>query len=302
MPHSLPIGVVAPLLTPFNHDGSLARDLYVDRAKALIEDGCAGLAPFGTTGEALSLGVEERMQALEWLVDGGINPKSLIPGTGLTNLPDTVKLALHATKLGCAGCLVLPPFYYKGPSENGLYRYYSDLIEQVGEPDLRIYLYHIPQIAGVGIPMKLAAQLFRDFPSQIVGIKDSSGNWENTKAFLAIEGLIVYPSSELSLIEALALGARGCISATANLNAGNIARAINLIQAEEPGAIKVAMAPVRDFREKMQKFNMISAQKHLLARKSGDIRWANIRPPLDPLDRDEENTVERLFADYLQLN
>ncbi|MDH3907751.1 MAG: dihydrodipicolinate synthase family protein, partial [Gammaproteobacteria bacterium] len=219
-------GVLVPLLTPFNDDMTVATDLYVAHAKWLLDQGCAGLVPFGTTGEALSIGIDERVAAVQALVDGGIDPALMIPGTGLSNVADTARLSRACLDLGCAGVMTLPPFYYKGVSEEGLYRHFVQLLEAIGE-NARIFLYHIPPIAIVGIPTTLAARLHTEFPEQIVGIKDSSGEWDNTRALLGIDGLVVYPGSELPLVEALELGAPGCISATANLNGGAIAKLID---------------------------------------------------------------------------
>lgn len=277
-------GVIAPNLTPFNDDLSVATDLYVAHARWLIEDGCVGLAPFGTTGEALSVGIEERIDALGTLVEAGIPPDRLIPGTGVTNLPDTARLTSAAMELGCAGAMILPPFYFKGVADDGLYAYFAKLIEMVGRDDLRIYLYHIPQVAGVGIPVDAVRRLRADFPDQIVGIKDSSGDWETTSALLEIDGLIVYPGSELPLIEALERGASGCISATANLNAAAIAEVVRLYRDGDVEAARARHERVKAFRLTVQEYAPIQAQKRLIAQWSGDARWTNVRPPLLPAD------------------
>ncbi len=273
-------GVIAPNLTPFNADLSLATDLYVGNAKRLLQDGCVALAPFGTTGEALSVGIEERLRAIEALVEAGIDPKRLVPGTGLTNLPDTVLLTRRAMELGCAGAMTLPPFYFKNVADDGLFAYFAKLIEMVGRDDLSLYLYHIPQVAGVGLPIALVRRLFEAFPKQVVGIKDSSGDWANTKSLFEIEGLTVYPGAELPLIEALDLGGPGCISATANLNAGAIAEVIRLFRAGQREAAVRKHEQVKKFRLVVQDYAPIPAQKRLLALSSGDQRWANVRPPL----------------------
>lgn len=284
MPKPLPKGVIAPILTPFQADLSIDKQNFVANAARCLAEGCVGLAPFGTTGEALSLGIEERMAALEALVAGGINPGRMIPGTGLTNLPDTVRLTRHAVELGCAGAMVLPPFYYKAVGADGLYAYFARLIEDVADDRFRLYLYHIPQVAGVGIPLDVVRRLRRDYPDTVAGIKDSSGNWENIRALLEIDGLVVYPGSELPLLEALALGAPGCISATANLNAASIARVVALVGEKRDAEAAAAMEQVKAFRLKLQAAAPIPAQKRLLAIASGKEEWAIVRPPLEPMD------------------
>jgi 4-hydroxy-tetrahydrodipicolinate synthase len=170
-------GLIAPILTPFDNDLKLDQTMYNDLAKSLIANGCSGLAPFGTTGEALSVGNNERMKALEGLIKSGIDPKILIPGTGLCNLPDTITITKHALNLGCHGVMTLPPFYFKGMSDNGLYEHFEKLIEGVNDNKLKIYLYHIPQVCGVGLSIELVKRLKSSYPDSIVGIKDSSGVW-----------------------------------------------------------------------------------------------------------------------------
>lgn len=285
-----PRGVVAPILTPFNDDLSIADDLYVGLANDLLEQGCAGLAPFGTTGEALSVGIDERIAAIQSLVAGGIDPSILIPGTGLSNVADTARLSRACLDLGCRAVMTLPPFYYKAVSEDGIYRYFEELLVAIG-PNARVFLYHIPPIAVVGIPPSLAARLHADFPEQIVGIKDSSGDWDNTKKLFEIEGLIVYPGSELPLIEALELGGPGCITATANINAADIARVVGLFDQGDIDAARRSHDAVRKTRLTIQEYAPIPAQKRLLAMKSGDARWANVRPPLSAMSESDGKTL-----------
>ena len=285
MSFSAPRGVVAPILTPFNDDLSIALDLYVDHARSMLEQGCGGLAPFGTTGEALSVGIDERIEAIQALIDGGIDPALLIPGTGLSNLADTARLSRACLDRGCLAVMTLPPFYFKGVSDDGIYRYFAELVSKIGE-DARIFLYHIPPIAIVGIPPTVAARLHREFPDQVVGIKDSSGNWENTKQLFGINGLIVYPGSELPLIEALELGGPGCISATANLNARAIARCAEMYFSGDIETARQAQVGLSRVRLTIQDFGPIPAQKRLLAIQTGDDRWANVRPPLDPMSKE----------------
>ena len=277
MPTEPLVGVIAPNLTPFNEDLSIAEDLYLDHAAWLVDQGCVGLAPFGTTGEALSIGIDERIGLLEKLC-ARVDPAKIIPGTGLTSLPDTVKLTQHAVDMGCAGAMTLPPFYFKGVPDDGLVDYFNWLIDAVDRPALKIYLYHIPQVSGVGIPPAVAARLHAEHPDIVVGIKDSSGVWSNTEQLLAIKGLIVYPAQESTLIEGQKLGGAGCISATANLNPAAIARLIQSIEDGQPDTD--LNAAVQAFRVLVAGAGPIPAQKALLHHWTGDARWARLRPPL----------------------
>ena len=175
-------GVIAPVLTPFGEDGSPDGERFLAHSQWLMAEGCSGLAPFGTTSEGNSLGLDERMELLEALVDGGIDPQGLMPGTGSCSLADAVVLTRHAVDLGCGGVLMLPPFYYKAASEDGLLRFFADVIEGVGDDRLKIYLYHIPPVAQIGFSLRLIGRLIEEFPDTVVGLKDSSGDWANTAA------------------------------------------------------------------------------------------------------------------------
>ncbi|RMF33088.1 MAG: dihydrodipicolinate synthase family protein [Alphaproteobacteria bacterium] len=286
-------GLIAPNLTPFNDDLSLATDLYVAHARALLEGPCAALAPFGTTGEALSVAPAERIEALKALIGAGIDARRLIPGTGLTSLPETVALSRKCLDMGCAAVMVLPPFYFKPVSDDGLFAYFAALVQRLG-PDARIVLYHIPQVSGVGFPVPLVARLRQAFPDQIVGIKDSSGKLDNTLALLDIEGLTVWPGSELPVLETSARGAPGCISATANLNGAAIAEVLELLREGRREEAAAKHEAVKAVRLTFQDYAPIPAQKRLLAMVTGEARWANLRPPLMPVS--EEKGEELLKA------
>ena len=291
-------GLIAPILSPFNDDLSFNQDLYNALAADLLETGCSGLAPFGTTGEALSVSSAERMAALEGLVASGIDPKVIIPGTGLCNLPESIALSKHAVELGCAGVMTLPPFYFKGMGDDGYVDYFERLIEGVDHPDLKIYLYHIPQVSGVGLSIDLVKRLRAAYPDIIVGIKDSSGNWENTAQLLEIDGLIVYPGAELPVIDAIRLGGPGCISATANLNGTDIARVIDLCHAGQWDDAEAAHADVKAVRLLFQDYAPIPAQKALLAKRTGDARWNNLRPPFRAITNETRDALAASLAPY----
>jgi 4-hydroxy-tetrahydrodipicolinate synthase len=274
--------VISPNLTPFNADYSVDTPLYVEHAKRLLSGGCTALAPFGTTGEANSLGLAERMKLLEAMVAGGVPASRIIPGTGLCALPDTVILSKHAMELGVAGVMTLPPFYYKDVPDDGLFAYFARLIENVGRNDLRIYLYHIPPVAKVGLSIALVQRLAREFPGIVAGIKDSGGDWDNTAALLSQVGdFIVFPGSELQLRRALKAGAAGCITATANVNAGTIRRLAD--NRDAPRAPELE-AVVDKYRKTIQPHGPIPAMKALLAHRDKHEGWARVRAPLLAMD------------------
>jgi 4-hydroxy-tetrahydrodipicolinate synthase len=291
-------GLIAPILSPFNDDLSFNQELYNELAAELLSTGCSGLAPFGTTGEALSVSSAERMAAIEGLIKSGVDPKCVIPGTGLCNLPESIALSRHAVELGCAGVMTLPPFYFKGMGDDGYFDYFEKLIDGVDHSDLKIYLYHIPQVSGVGLSIDLVTQLRAAYPDVIVGIKDSSGDWDNTRRLLAIDGLIVYPGAELPVIDAIRLGGPGCISATANLNGGDIANVIDLCHTGKWDEAEVVHKAVKEVRLLFQDYAPIPAQKALLARRTGDARWNNLRPPFRAMGDDRRDALATSLKPY----
>jgi 4-hydroxy-tetrahydrodipicolinate synthase len=167
-------GVLAPVLTPFRADLSVDKERFIAHCQWLLSQNC-GLAVFGTTSEANSLAAEERSTLLDELVAAGVDPSRLIVGTGCCSITETARLTSQAVKHGCAGVLMLPPFYYKGVSEEGLYRYFGEVVQRVADKRLRIYLYHIPPVAIVGLTVGLVERLLETYPKAIAGMKDSSG-------------------------------------------------------------------------------------------------------------------------------
>src|SRR5438477_3422781 len=213
-------GVLAPVVTPFKGDLSPDRQRFIGHCNWLLAQKC-GLAVFGTNSEANSLSIEERSLLLDALIAAGIDLSRVMPGTGCCSITETVKLTAEAVKHGCAGVLMLPPFYYKGVSEEGLYRYFSEVVQRMGDARLKIYLYHIPPVAMVGITAGLVERLLKAYPDTIAGMKDSSADWNNTKMFLdafAKTGFDVFVGSESFLLASMRSGGAGTISATANVN------------------------------------------------------------------------------------
>ena len=267
----------APALTPFNADLTVNSEAFIDFCRWLISQG-AGLAVFGTNSEANSLGLEEKITLLEKLVEANVPADQMVPGTGLCALPEAIALTRAAVALGCAGTLTLPPFYFKPASDDGLFAYYSRIIEAVGSHRLKMYLYHIPQFTGVPITCALIERLIKAYPTTVVGIKDSSGDWANTERMLReFPDFEIYPASEALLEKALPLGAAGCISATANVQPRAIANALKAWGTPEFEAIQAQLKVVRNL---FQSQPMIPALKHVVGEHFADPEWRHVRPPL----------------------
>src|SRR5438270_10737645 len=218
-------GVLSPVVTPFRKDYSPDAGRFVRHCRWLLKSGCAGLAVFGTNSEANSMSVAEKRALLEALVSGGVPASALMPGTGHCALTDSIELTRAAVQLGCAGVLMLPPFYYKGVSDEGLFRNFAEVIERVDDERLQLYLYHIPPVSQVAITLGLIERLLSKYPGIVAGVKDSSGDWSNTKAMLdafAKEGFDVFAGSEAFLLDNMRHGGKGRITATGNINPGAI--------------------------------------------------------------------------------
>lgn len=287
-------GVLAPVLTPMNADLSPDVAKWIAFSKQLLADGCTGLAPFGTTSEANSLGLDERMEMLAALVDAGVPAAKLMPGVGVCAIPDTAKLARQAAELGCGGVLLLPPFYYKGVSDEGVFRAVAEVIERVGDSRLRVYVYHIPPIAVVGFSLANIERLIKAYPGVVVGIKDSSGDARNLQAILdAFPGFGVFAGSERFLLQTLRAGGAGTISAMANVIPGLICRLYDNWQAEDADVVQ---EDLNQYREATRDYAAIPALKQIMAARTGDAAWLNLRPPLVNLSREQVDQLLVRFA------
>ena len=281
-------GVLSPVVTPFDAELRPDVDRLTRHCKWLLSHDC-GLAIFGTNSEGNSLSVEEKIDIVDRLIEAGLDPARMMPGTGACALPDTVKLSRHMTERGCGGVLMLPPFYYKGVSDEGIYRSIAEVIHRVGDDRLRVYLYHIPPVAQVGFSLDLIERLIRDFPGIVAGIKDSSGDWGNTKAMIErFPGWGVFAGNETVLLDTLKAGGMGCISATCNVNAPAIVELYRRWQ--DPDAAE-RQAACTALRNKVGQYVMIPALKATIAHYSRDMAWNRLRPPLVELD---EATVGKL--------
>lgn len=285
-------GVLSPVVTPFDSELRPDAKRLIAQCKWLLDNN-VGLAVFGTNSEANSLSKDEKIALLEQMAEAGLPGARMMPGTGCCALSETVELTRKAVELGCGGVLMLPPFYYKGVSDEGLYRNFAEVIQRVGDERLRIYLYHIPPVAQVPITLTLIERLLKDFPGTIAGVKDSSGDWDNTKAMLdrfQPEGFDVFAGSEAFLLATLRGGGAGCISATANVNPAAIARLADIWRQDDADGQQADMVRTR---EVFQDYVMIPALKAAVAHYANDPEWIRLRPPLVELNEAERAELVR---------
>jgi 4-hydroxy-tetrahydrodipicolinate synthase len=275
-------GVNAAVLTPMKQDLSPDLDRLARRCAHLFAHGCNNIGVLGTTGEANSFGISERLAILEGLIERGVPAERLMPGTGTTAITDSVLLTRRAAELGCRGVLMLPPFYYKNPSDDGLLAYFSEVIGRVGG-DVRVYLYNFPQQSAVPFSLALIGRMLRAFPGILKGVKDSSGNFENSAAMVkefAADGFEVYVGFDNGLLDILKLGGAGCITAAANVtSAVNAAVVAHWNEPEGAEAQRLLSA----YRAVLTTAPTIPALRALVARQENEPAWLTMRPPHLPM-------------------
>jgi 4-hydroxy-tetrahydrodipicolinate synthase len=289
MTEPVPIrGLWCAMLTPLGADGGLDHARLAAHAQGLLAQGVEGVVPFGTTGEGPSFSVAERCAGLETLLRAGIAPDRLLAATGATAITDAVALTRHALQSGCPRCLILPPFFWKGLSDEAVFRYYAGLIEAVSDERLRVYLYHIPQLSGVAIRPRVVARLSAAYPGIIAGVKDSGGDFEHTAELLQQGArLSILVGHEPHLPRLMRAGGAGTICGIANLFPDMVAAL------HKPDPQPDDEARIRSFLDIVLRYLFVPAFKAIRAAQTGDPAWLAPRPPLWPLPPAER---ERLFA------
>lgn len=286
-------GVFCASATPVNDDLSPDLPAFAAHARWLLDQGCDGIALLGTTGEANSFSVAERKTILEAALKAGIAPDRLMPGTGLPNIPETVDLTRHALQAGVTRVVLLPPFYYKPVSDEGLFAAYSRVIEGVGDPRLKVVLYHIPQVSGIAISHDLIERLLAAFPGVVVGIKDSAGKLDNMQAMIAwFPGFAVMAGADPLLLPLMQAGGAGAITATSNLVARDLATVYRL--ARDPAAadrVAAAQDRINAYRNLSNSYVQIPAIKAMIAHRHGAPGWRRTRPPLVALTEAERTDL-----------
>ena len=296
-PSTLP-AVLSPVLTPFMADGNPDAQKLLKQCKWLESNG-VGQAIFGTNSEANSMSAPQKMSTLTALIEGGLNPAHMMPGTGASSIDATVNMTRHAVNHQCAGVLMLPPFYYKDVSDDGLFAYFSEVIQKVGSSTLQVYVYNIPPVTKISFSLSLLERLTKEYPSTIVGMKDSSGDWAYTESvikLLAPSGFRVYAGSEVFLMRALRAGGVGCISATANVNPKAIADLAAHWKDANADELQAGLDQVRGI---FAKYQMIAGMKTAVAHYSKDPEWLRVRPPLMQLNADQQ---AQLLSELKQIN
>lgn len=267
------------MLTPLSASGGVDHGRLVRHAHWLLANGVDGVAPFGTTGEGQSFSVAERQAGLDALLASGIPSHRIVAATACAALTDSVELTRHGVQSGCAACLVLPPFFWKDASDDGLFAWYARLIEGVADSRLRLYLYHLPQVSGVPLSIDLVARLAAAFPTIIAGVKDSAGDWSNTQALLQrVPQLEILSGHEPDLPKLMQAGGAGTICGVANVHPASVRALLSpTVTAADEERIATLLEIV--FRQPL-----LPAFKAIVAEHTRDPGWRAVRAPLRPLD------------------
>lgn len=291
-------GVFCAAATPMNRDGSPDLGLFVAHCKRLLSEGCHGVALLGTTGEANSFSISERRAILEAALAAGIAPEGLMPGTGLVSLADTVELTTHALSVGVSKVVMLPPFYYKGVSDEGLFAAYSQIIEKIGDSRLQVVLYHIPQVSGVPLSLPLIQRLVAAFPKTVVGIKDSAGELANMQAIAAaLPEFSVLAGADPLMLPLLKSGGAGCITATSNLVADSLRTIFDhVFDVSKANEVEAAQARINAYRTLSNSYVQIPTIKAMIELKTGEGGWRRTRAPLMALSDAEFADLAAKYA------
>lgn len=287
-------GLLAAVTTPV--DGNLGCDakLLEERCRHLMEAGCDGIALFGTTGEGPLFPTDQRISALDHLIAAAIPSSKIVVSASAMTLPDIARLARHATDAGCAGVLLMPPFFFRDRiSEAGVFQFYAAAIERIARPDLRLFLYHFPAISGVSITPDLVRRLIERFPDTIVGIKDSGGDWDFTDSLLTrFSNLSILTGTEVDVPRLLAAGGAGTICGLANVVPGLMRR---MFDAPTFSARRRFIPLIHAVDAVMSRGPFICCLKAVIAADTGRPDWLRVMPPLNPLPTNER---EQIVADF----
>lgn len=283
MPQQQTIEVSAAAATPVGADGSCHRVLYLAHLRDLLARGCDAVVLFGTTGEGPAFGVAERRAVLEAVLEAGLPPERLVVAAMSAAPADIHELCRHAVACGVERLLVMPPFFFRGAARPaGLERFYGNLVESLGSADIRLLLYHFPEMSGAVITAELALGLRRRFGPIIDGLKDSTGQLDQTLALIrALPELRVLVGTEVHLPDAIAAGGAGTICGLANA-VPELVRA--LTEAKDPKAIQALVARMAALEALFGDVPFVVALKALLASETDEHDWVRPLSPLDAMD------------------
>lgn len=288
MSTSLLGGILAAVLTPIDDDGWCDNRHLAVHCRTLLDEGCHGVSLFGTTGEGPAFSVRERKEGLEAVLAAGVPAAKILPGTGCAAPGDTVDLTRHALECGCENVLVMPPFFFKDVSDQGVFRFYAHVIEAARSDTLRVYIYNFPEVTGVWIRPNVVERLIAGYGPVIAGVKDSSGDWDYVNAVLELPGLAVFSGWETYLPRLLAMGGKGNVSGLANVIPSILRRLFDERPADPADPL---LSGVTRLVEEFDGLPVGPGIRALAATLRKWPAWRNMRPPLEPLDGPSERRL-----------
>ncbi len=296
---ALPFGALTAALSPFTSDGAPDTGRLLGHIDWLLANGSDGVAVMGTTGEANSLTVDQKLGIFE-AVTQHLPAHKLMLGTGCCARPDTLRLTRAALDMGCPHVLMLPTFYYKNQSDDAVYGTFADIIQAVGDDRLRVYLYHFPKMSATPVNLPVVERLIKHYPTVVAGLKDSSGDWDNYTSVVLrnFPGFGAFSGTERHLLNVLKAGGPGCISATANATTPLAGRVKSLWAAGDLDAAETAQQTLTAARLALQEFPAIPALKALTADRTGDNAWLNMLPPFWPLPAETIDAVKDAIREF----
>ena len=295
-------GVFSAALTPIKLDYSINLNLFYSHCRWLLTQGINGLAVFGTTGEANAFNVEEKINALEYLINNKIDPAKLLPGTGQCSITDTIRFTKNCAKLKVRAVLVLPAFFYKEVSDEGVIEYYKRVVEEVGDNDLHYILYNIPQTSGISISFDVIDKLIKLYPNNIVGMKDSSGDLDNMlKIIKYFDNFSLFSGSDSLALKVCKRGGAGAITATSNISAKLLSYIVNNYKEE---VLIENFQEIQSLQERIRStlftHEPISALKALMSVKDNNDEWNRLNPPLYKIDNPQSHKAIILLIELLK--
>jgi 4-hydroxy-tetrahydrodipicolinate synthase len=276
-------GLSCALALPLTDSLEIDFRRLVTHAHRCLASGCSSVTLFGTTGEGPSISLAEREQILTALAETEIRMDQVIGGVTATSIDDAIAQARLVIERGCRAALVAPPFYYKSVTEEGLYSWFSQFCEKLGEERIDVILYHIPSVTATPLPIRLISRLRERFPKTIKGVKDSGSDWSYTEALLrSHQDLAILIGNECHLAAGVRLGARGAILGFANFLPEILLRIIETGREDSRTA---------SLASEILRFSVTPAIKVLLAHRENDPAWATPRPPLVRLSKSDETSL-----------
>jgi len=284
-------GVYCAVITPIKNTLSINKDLHLRHCQSLMKKGLDGLTIFGTNGEASSFSLTQKINSIEFLLENRIDANNLLIGTGSASLEDAIELTQFSVKIGAKASLLIPPFYFKNVTDDGVIAYYRNVIEQTGDNNFKFLLYNIPQYSGVTINFNIIENLIKLYPNNVVGLKDSTGNMEDMlKTIKYFNDFAVFCGNGAMALHTTRRGGAGAITGDANISAKLLSFIIHNFKREKEidnfDDLKILMEKIRNVLNSHEQISLLKAYYSIADNME---EWNNVMPPLKRIDNPSNN-------------